>query len=371
MKTSTTRNHFRPVAFFLIAIALILTIGFAAFGRQTSDNLGNNGNVDTNSDKADTDTLPQSKPIPTPPQDSQIYVPKYVNYLTGLECNESTSSSKPFVFLMNSTSPNYGISSADMIIELPTETDETRLLAYVTKDKLPTKIGSISPTRGYIDNLVKYFGGFLISNAKDDFIKYDSYDIKSSYLDLSTKPEYGYTEYTKYLYTNNELLNSAFSGSDTLTVTEQINIPYSFSEYGATPIKGASSGVNIVIPYSDSNETSFTYSEETKNYILSKNGQQKHDLLNDKKVGFKNVFLLFADATTYETAKNSEMVLDTVGGGVGIYFTEGTSIPFTWCTDSEGNMTFTTENGEKLTANRGTAYVGFMKSSRVLDVTVV
>ncbi len=371
MKASTTRNHLRPVAFFLIALALIFTVGFAALGRQTDDNHGNNGNVDTDSDKADTNTLPQQKPNSDPSQDSQIYVPTHVNYLTGLECSESTASSKPIVFLMNSASPNYGISSADMIIELPTETGETRLLAYISKDNLPTKIGSIAPSRGYIDNMIRYFGGFLVSNAKDDFIKYDSYDIEGSYFDLSSKSEYGYTEYTKYLYTNNELLNSAFSKTDALSMTAHVNIPYSFPEYPVQPIKGASSGVNIVVPYSSSNETSFTYSENTGNYVLSKNGQQKHDLLNDRKIEYKNVFLLFADATTYETAKNSELVLDTKSGGVGIYFTEGTSTYFNWCTDSEGNMFFNTESGEKLTANRGTSYIGIMKSSRISDVTII
>lgn len=370
MKSKKTSNHLRPVAFFLIAVALILTIGFAAFGRQTTDNSGNNGEVDINSDKADQNTQTQQNPTQNIPSPDVTLAPKYVNYLTGLECSESISSSKPFVFLMSSASPNYGISSADMIIELPTETDETRLLAYVTKDKLPTKIGSLSQTRGYIDNLVKYFGGFLISNKRDDFVKYDSYDIKSSYLDLSTKPEYGYTEYTQYLYTNNELLNSAFSSGDSLSA-EQDKLPYVFSNYASPTVKGNSHAVNIVIPYAESNETAFTYSEESKTYLFLKNGQQKRDLLNDKKLEFKNVFLLFADATTYETASSSEMVLDTVSGGAGIYFTEGTSIRLTWSTDTEGNMTFTAESGEILMANRGTTYIGFMKSSRISDVKIV
>lgn len=371
MKSKKTSNHLRPVAFFLIAVALILTIGFAAFGRQTTDNSGNNGEVDINSDKADQNTQSQQNPTTDTPSTDVPYTPKYVNYLTGLECSESISTSKPLVFLMSSASPNYGISSADMIIELPTETNETRLLSYVTKDKLPTKIGSLSPTRGYIDNLINFFGGFLISNKRDDFVKYDSYDIKSSYLDLSEKFEYGYTEYTQYLYTNNELLNSAFSSTDSLTAEEQGKFPYAFSNYDSAAVSGDSHAVNIIIPYAESNETSFTYSEESNTYLFLKNGQQKRDLLNDKKVEFKNVFLLFADATTYETASNSELVLDTISGGAGIYFTEGTSIRFTWSTDTEGKMIFTAENGDILTANRGTSYIGFMKSSRMSDVKIV
>lgn len=371
MKASNPSNRFRPVAFFLIAIALILTVGFAAYGLRDSDSKNNSGEVDFNSDKADKDTLSQTNPDTLPESQNKPYIPKHINYLTGLECTDSLSSLKPFVFSMDSSAPLYGISSADMMMEIPTESGTTRLLAYITKDQLPTKIGSVSPSRGYIDNLVKYFGGLFISSSYDDFTSYKSHDISGSHVDLSATPLLGYTEYSKYFYTNNELLDSAFAENEQLLMNEPHTMPYNFTEQDKGNVKGALSANNIVIPFSSENETEFTYSSESQAYTLSKNGKQLRDLLNDRKIEFTNVFILFADATTYETSKGTGMVLDTLNGGTGIYFTEGTQIPFTWSTDDDGVLTFSDENGHKLTVNRGRAYVGLMKSSRISDITAI
>ncbi len=366
MKSSKTSNHTRPVAFFLIAVTLIFTIGFAAGGWQSiSNNQENSGEVADESNKTDNNNND------IPPKEPEIYIPQYTNYLTGLEVSSEEANKKPIAVIMNSLMPLYGISSADMIIEMPTEGGDTRLLTYISSSSLPLKIGTIAPSRKYIDNMIKYFGGIMVSCGRDDYIQYGGFDISESKLDISQKSEYSYTEHTHYVYTNNSLLNSAISNTGISTDASLQSFPFKFVDFGKENIKGSSSATGIIIPFSEENETEFTYSEKDGKYILSKNGEQKKDLLNDTKIAFDNLFILFADAITYETAQNSEMVLDTVSGGCGLYFTNGTYISIDWSVDDNGNMTFTTKDGQIMIANRGISYIGFMKSSKIDNVKII
>ena len=96
---------------------------------------------------------------------------------------------------------------------------------------------------------------------------------------------------------------------------------------------------------------------------MSRNGTVKADMLTDSSVTFENVFLLFADSVTYETAESSELILNTQGKGTGYYFTEGTAIPIRWEAGDGGNLLFYSDSGEVLKINRGNSYIGFMKSS--------
>lgn len=366
MKSSKESNHSRPVAFFLIAVILIFTIGFAAGGWQSiSNNSDDSGKVENNNDNADNDNMPQVNPGP------EIYIPEFVELLTGLETDEATASSTPKAFLMNSSQPLYGISASSVIIEFPTESSTTRLLAYISSASLPTKIGSLTPTRKYIDNIAACFGGIIISKGNDDSIVYDGTDVSDFKLDLLRAHGYYYTEYTDYTYTNPDLINAAIEniGIKGKNGTAD-SIPFNFVDFGMGEIFGEKSAYNIVLPFSDGNETVLTYLSQNTSYVFSKNGEIKRDALNDKKLEFKNVFILFADATTYETASASEMILHTNTSGKGMYFTNGTQKNFYWRMDASSGLIFTDEVGEPLSVNRGTSYIGFMKSSKLNTVSV-
>ena len=367
MKSSKESNHTRPVAFFLIAVVLIFTIGFAAGGWQSiSNNSDDSGKLGDSNDNADNDS---NKPTANP--EPEIYIPEFVELLTGLETDETTASSTPKAFLMSSSHPLYGISAASVVIEFPIEDNTTRLLTYISSSSLPTKIGSLTPTRKYIDNIAASFGGIIISKGNDDSILYEGADISDFKLDLLRAHGYYYTEYTDYTYTNADLIGAAIEnmgikGKNSTSDT----IPLNFVDFGKSEILGEKSAYNIVLPFSDGNETVLTYLSQNTSYVFSKNGEIKRDALNDKKLEFKNVFILFADATTYETANASEMILHTNTSGKGIYFTNGTQKSFYWHMDPSFGLTFTDEAGEPLTVNRGTSYIGFMKSSKINTVSV-
>ena len=368
MKTAKFSNLFRSVALFLVAVALIGTVGFAASGWQSiTDPDDNSGNVADSNDDADNDKNETPNDNTGEPE---IYIPKYTSYLTGLELTEAEYFSRPVCFVTDTTYPCYGLSSASMLVELPTENGQTRLIAYLNATALPGKIGSITPSRGYIDNLINYFGGILVANGNDDSVRYSGFDISASRLDLSEKTGYHYTEYTKYVYTNGDLITAGTVNSGIASYIGQQSAPYSFVDFGADEIGGIQSASSITLPYAQGNETELVYSKATGNYTLYKSQQIKKDLLNDRALEYKNVFVLFADATTFESATVSQTVIDTVSGGNGKYFTNGACIDFTWSVDADGKMHFISYDGNTLTINRGSSYIGFVKSSQMDELVI-
>ena len=80
--------------------------------------------------------------------------------------------------------------------------------------------------------------------------------------------------------------------------------------------------------------------------------------------------MLFADATTYEKASGTELVMDVMSGGRGYYATKGTLTEFTWALDELGELNFYSLSGERLTVNTGNSYVAFYKASEASSVKI-
>ena len=357
MNKSKTSNYTRIIAFFLVAVTLLCIFGFAAEGWQPDQNESDSGKIDNSSDETD-DNKENESQLP------EIHIPEFLNSITGLETTEELSRSKTTCFIMDATAPLYGISGSDMIIEVPIESGNTRLAVLTANSKALGKIGSISKTRGYISNLAKYFGAILISTGYDDTVEYDSVDISTSHFDLSTNVGYHYTEYTHFTYTNGALINAGLSNANIGTVSaKNPTLPYVFTDFGGDHIRGTLQARSVVFHYSDKSESSLFYSDTDKKYVLSKNGTVKTDMLTDSAVCFDNAFVLFADSITYENAESSELILNTGTQGTGYYFTQGTAKSITWETDISGNMKFYDEAGNTLVINRGSLYIGIMKSS--------
>ena len=342
----------------MIAVILVGTFGFAAEGWQSkAENESDSGEVDDNSDETDENKDDENK-------EPEIYIPEFVSSLSGLEVTEELSRRRPVCFVMDSASPLYGISGAEVVVELPTEGGSTRLLAFTTGSRELGKIGSLAPTRGYMSNLAKYFGAAIVSAGCDDTIEYESLDLSTSHFDTTLNSGYHYTEYTHFVYTNGALIGAGLSNANIGTaLNNRQQLPYTFSDFGAEKIIGNITARSVVLPFSQSSESELYYSEEDGKYAFSKGGVAKTDMLSDEYLTYDNVFVLFADTVTYESATGSEMIMDTMSGGAGYYISAGHATAITWESNPSGNMTFYNELGAKLTVNRGTSYIGFMKSS--------
>ena len=372
MNILKSTSPIRLIAFFLVAVMLICTFGFAVDGWNVKDDTENKpsgknpeqNQGSTDLDKNDTKE-DESQDTTTP----EIYIPKFTSYITGLEVSEEISNKKATAIVMNPSGSSYAISSAELVAEFPIEDGSTRFLAFITDWSSAGKIGAILPTRSYISNLACYFDALTLSNGIDDSVFYKACDFSGSHFDLSKHSGYHYSEFTHYQYTNPDLLNAGLKNVGLSTVKNDKALPYVFNEFGAAPICSSTEAASISIQYSDSSDTEFHYSADSLKYTMHKNGEEKKDMLNGKNVEFANCLVLFADSITYESANGSQMIMSTASGGTGYYFTNGSAFTISWSADTDGNMTLFDDGGNKLTINRGNTYIGYVKSTRIQSVS--
>ncbi len=359
-------NPVRLIAFFLTACILVLTFGFTADGWQIEDPPQNDGENKPpinggQGGEADGGGNTEGET----PSEPEIYIPEFTNRLTGLECDELAAGKLHYALVVNPEIPLYGISGADIICELPTE-DGTRMIAFVNELTNLWKIGSFTGTRGYISNLVKYYGGISIAYGCDDSIYYTKCDLAGQNIDLSLGGKHCYTEFTENVYTNHDLLEgaireAAINGEGLMTHP----LPYNFVDFGEEAVLyDLEAADKIIIPFDKGIRTELLYNSESHKYTLTKEGEKILDAANGISPEFTNCFVLFADSITYDNAECSQMVMDTIGQGRGYYFTAGGVTEINWVGSEEGTLTFYTADGERLIANRGRTYISFIKSSK-------
>lgn len=367
MNTSKTSNYTKIIAFFLVASILLCTFGFAAEGWQsTGDNKATDEEIKEENPPEVNDDMGTSDNIQTPEPEP----PLHLDPLTGLEVSPTTAASRPLAFFIDSDSPVYGLSYSDVLIEFPLENGKTRYLSLTSNYRMPGKIGSIAPSRGFMTNLAKYFGAIPVFAGTDDTVEYFSHDHSSYSFDISAVSGYHYTEYSHLKYTNGALIDAGIKNSGIHSiVSSDTLLPYDHLPLGQVPEKTEITGKYIRIPLTKDSETELTYSEQLSKYVLSKNGEERVDLLTDSPISFDNCFILFSDSMTYESASGTELIMDTVSSGVGYYMYGGTIFRIIWDA-KDGVLSLFNENGERLSVARGSSYFSFVKSSMINAVNI-
>ena len=371
MKWLQNGNLAKLVAFFVIAVVLTCTVSFAANGWQsfiyndpdsdkiTTENNSANNKVDENNDGIGGTDIPVVQP------DQKYYHP-----ITGLQTDVETAYKTPISVCIDSNGPLYGISTSYLTIEFPTEYGNTRFLSFTDEATSLGKIGSLAPSRAYISNFTSYFGGILLSYGYDDKFEYSA-DLPDSRLDFQAVSGYCYTEYNSFVYTNGDLVYAMMNNSGIAQSNQNgISLPYCFPSYTDKVYLNGGKAETVSVTFSSTSETMLSYSADNGTYFLTKNGSVKKDLLNDKAITYDNVFILYANATTHETEDNTQLIIDTYTSGTGIYATMGKYVEITWHRDDAGNLVFSTASGEKLTVNRGSSYIAYVKASAKTSVQV-
>lgn len=364
MKSSKTNGLGKLVSFIVLAVLLICTVGFAVSGWQEPNkepDSGDNGNTAVDTD-GNTNGNPPDNSTTLPDDTSpEPEAPKFYSQITGLEITEAQYNTTPLGFVVDPSAPIYGLSTSEVAFEFPIENGKTRMLSYTTNTSILWKIGSLVATRNYISGMSNFFGGVVISNGNDDIVKYSAWDTSKIDLDISKYSECYYIENTLYIYTGKDYVNTALNSAENLNKAPYKEAQFSFAE-GEEIVRGPSEAKTVTIPYSSS-ETSLYYSEQSGKYLLFKSQNRKVDMLTGQNISFTNVFILFANATTYEKSDGTELVIDTISGGKGYYISNGTLTEIRWNVDENGSLSFKSLSGEALKINRGNSYFSYFKAS--------
>lgn len=345
MNTKRTSNLLRSIAFFLTGVILVCTFGFTVDGWLVGDE-------DIPTEDLPTDGEISEEVIPEiPPEEEKVI---YYNKITGLETGEELSKLAPLAYVMEKNSPLFGLSGADIIIDIPTE-GENRLITIRTDNNNLWKIGAMAPGRGYISSLAGLFGANLISFGNDDIIEYENCT-PPSIIEVSG---ISYKEYNSYTYTNSDLLKGSITEREFAA-----SLPYTHAEIGENII------FETTAAKAKFEDTELVYDEETSNYIWYENGEAQRDLINGKALSFANCLILFADSVIYDNQSGTQMVMNTIGTGSGYYLTNGTYTRINYTSSQSGSMTLYSETSEQLIINRGEIYIRYLKSSMKNYITI-
>ena len=384
MKSNKMNSLQRLFAFLMIAVLLVCTVAFVAGGLQsTPDNDINSGDVGDETEKTDDNTdntdntlndtnqdledNESNNPPNTQPDEPSVNTPKFYNTMTGLETSEGALSTTPLGFVVDPKMPIYGISSADITFEFPLEKGKTRLLSYITNSSMLWKVGSITQTRAFISSTANLIGGIVVSYGNDDIVKYSAWDASKANLDISKISGCYYVENTLYIYTSKDMVDTAQNASASVVGSTYKSAPYLFSD---TDVTGTTKASSVILPYSDADKTSLYYSNESQKYLYFKSDARKVDMLNGKNISFTNVFILFANSTTYDNSVGTELVVDNTSGGSGYYISKGYLTEIKWSVSDSGALEFRTLGGEILSVNRGNAYIGYYKASCASEINI-
>ena len=358
MNTSKNWNYNKLISFFLIALVLLSVLVVSANGWQSdTPPMQSEENQDDKQEQIPDKNASDDKE----PEKPAVETPKFYHHITGLEVSEENFGQAQVAYIIDSASPLCGIASCNVLIEIPIEDGKTRFIMIADINSAFSKIGSITYTRSYISNLASAFGATVISLGNDEGIEYNHINSGTNFVDLQKHAGAYYTEYTYFTYTNANLLSNILTGSKA-----KLNVsPCDFVEKH-NKISGSIISSKITLPY-DTN-TSLVYSKEFGKYVLCKSESERIDVSTTKKVAFTNVFVLFADTVTYESANSTEMLMNTLGEGQGYYAYDGTAQKITWTLGDDGRLTFHDETGNRLECAKGEAYISYVKSSKTNEV---
>ena len=181
-KPKLTGLH-KTISLVLVAIILILAIGFAASGWDgtQSDQDKNSGNVGDKTDNSEENKHPANNTQTPPATDSPNDLEKdpdpiYKNEITGATITQEEYETVPFAVVIDSSALPYGISNSDIIVEFPVEYGESRLLCYYSNKEILWKIGALKATKNYISSMSSFFGGVVVSYGKDDSKYFDAWE---------------------------------------------------------------------------------------------------------------------------------------------------------------------------------------------------
>ena len=358
----------RVAASLVLALAILLTFSFA--GCELTPLVGGNKEPST--------TNPQQTLGHEDPPAPQPQIPAFLNPLTGLGTTEALAGMRPISVCLGNTSaedtPQFGISHADVLIEVPVEGGISRLMMITTDYRALDKIGSVRSTRNSLARLADSFDAVQMYAGTCDegtsvLLPYDTLDYLTQnlpniyYRDSERKAPYN-------LMTSGSLAASGIAAFNyRTTLAEDFALPYAFAAYGDTVLPKDDTALAVRIAYSYVNTVTFTYDTESHTYGRTQFGTVQKDAAGQA-LAFTNLFVLNSDTITYENANGSTLELAMENGGTGIWCSEGKREEIRWSMSQDGQFTFTDKDGRPLEVNRGVSYIGFVKVSQTGAVSV-
>lgn len=312
------------------------------------------------------------------PTEAPSTEPANVNLLTGLPTlTDGAIGKRPVAVMVNNVDaalPQYGISAADLIFELPVEYDLTRLMAVYGDYTQVPDVCSVRSCRYYYPILAVGFDAVYVHWGIDPTIATET--INSMEIDHFDADYYGTG---KYFGRDKDRINAGYAwehtgmfyGTKVPEMLEDSNVrtdlkedkmgtAFKFVEMDKNAAPNGEDAQKVRVDFG-ANYSVFTYDEENHEYLKSFKDSPHMDGISKEQLKFENVIVLETEIKPYPGDEVIKYV-DWEGGenAKGYYISEGKMVPITW---SKAGMydplKFFDANGNELQFNRGKSYIAF------------
>ncbi len=291
-----------------------------------------------------------------------------LNPMTGLyDLPDEAVGKRPVSIMINNIKialPQSGISSADIIYEMPVEGGITRMMAvFADYTSIPTT-GSIRSSRhNYLelvlpyDSIYVHFGGSTI--AYDKIAEYgmktvDGLKLSSAYYiqDKAVAAAKG-KEHSYYI--DSEHLQKALADYEIRTDLEGDAVPaFHFDQAYAAPA-AATACSELKLPITGYITATFQYDAEKDAYKKLEFGANHIDANTGETVMVHNVFVLYTNIYTIDDKGRQQIDLE---GGSGYYITGGKCQEITWSKAGVSEpFVYRDANGGELAVSPGNSWV--------------
>lgn len=302
-------------------------------------------------------------------------IPANQNLLTGVpDLTDGAIGKRPVAVMVNNVSyamPQYGVSQADIIFEIPVEGDATRFMALYGDYTQVPKICPIRSCRYYFPALSQGFDAFYVNWGIDDSI--------ADYLEaLDLDQIEGITNTGGLFGRDQDRLNQGYSlehtgyfdGTKLVSYIESQGLRTDLNEDKKGPafqfngleeqLKPEGSDCTSVQINFGAQSSQLTYDAENKVYLKQINGDAQVDGKTGEQLAFTNVFVLETDISVRDSVGHKEIDWDGGTDSVGYYVSNGGVQKITWSKDYNNEssyLRFYDESGQEISINRGKSYI--------------
>lgn len=306
-----------------------------------------------------------------------------VNVLTGMPIAAGEVNQRPIAVMLNNIKvalPQYGVSKADLIYEVPAEGGITRMLGVFQSVEDVGQIGSVRSTRLYYLELVQGLDAILFhaGGSEEAYRAISSRGItaldcvRGPYMNSvfwRDKDRIKSAGYEHSVFTSGENIQKVLATLDVRKTHDAgYEYPVQFGEDG-TP-KDGTPAKEISVKFSNYKTGVFTYDSDSKTYLVSEYGKPYVDGETNQQVDVKNVLVLYTNISQIAGDTAGRLKVTLTGSGSGLYASNGKVQEIVWTKDSaDSPFVYTYQNGTAVTFEKGNSYINIVNKNAAVSVT--
>lgn len=299
----------------------------------------------------------------------------YYAPLTGEPVDSEPANTRPYAVMINNivyAQPQVGVSSADLIYEIPAEGGITRMMAIFSDLSDVESVGSIRSLRPYYLSVALSYDAIVIHGGGSEQAYSDVKTYNADHLDgvRDAKASAGifYRDPSRGQHGSEHTL--FFYGTKVADLVQEYGFRtehngnyktgLNFSDDAVS--QGTGDANTITVAFNTSKATQFTYQSGSGKYTAVQYKDDYKDGATGEKVEFSNVLVLSAAMSTVDSY--GRLAVELTGSGDGYLACGGKYVPIKWSRSSINDcFTYTLADGTPLNFARGTTYVGVVPTN--------